>query len=637
MTSRLLKEDERYKIESRVGTGAMATVFKAYDLRLQRTVALKVLHEHLSSNAELRLRFEQEAKLAARIVHPNIVRTYDFGLNNNNQLFIVSEFIGGRSLTLAMRQYKNESQTALHPILAALVALEISKGVEAAHLHSVIHRDLKPDNVLVSQQGEIKLTDFGVARPFESSMTQVGQFIGSLTYASPEQIKGLPLDARSDIFSLGVMLFEILTGRLPFRSSNPTDLAVKISKAEVEPLSQLRPAIPQELDQIVRQCLRADPSERPQNASSIVSQLENYLKNEEVIPSNQAISDGFLNPELFTSTVRRSSILEVDKSSTLAQVAVTTPPVLEQNKLPIQSQIQSKSKSKYRSHDPKVRIPASKTLSGKSTEQRRYAALILTTTSVTLLAVTLIIKEREKISSFFRGAGDHQPHTHMETIENSELPPALKAAIENLKHLDSQKQIENLNAVEHDIQPQAPSPSPTAGAAAQGPKKQIAGTAKLKRNTAASLSGTRNDDRPTSSINLATQPSLKKPDKAKRRATPKRKPKTQTRRRAHTPNVSPTPTSINRTHSEGQIVVKTQPGEMTVYINGVFEGISSKQNNSRTFTIPAGNVTLKIPAQEQNGRMYKEFVGRFRIEPGKTVEIPIITLSPADGNMRGDP
>ncbi len=226
--------DERYQIEARVGSGAMATVYRAYDQRLQRIVALKILHEHLSSDSDLRRRFEQEAKLAARIDHPNVVRIYDIGINNQGQLFIVSEFIDGKSLTLALRQYMNRSNPFLNPVLAALVGHEIARGMNAAHSHSVVHRDLKPDNVLVSQQGDVKLTDFGVARPFDSSMTQAGQFIGSLIYASPEQVSGARVDARSDIFSFGVILFELLTGQLPFRSTNPTDLAIKITQAQFD-------------------------------------------------------------------------------------------------------------------------------------------------------------------------------------------------------------------------------------------------------------------------------------------------------------------------------------------------------------------------------------------------------------------
>jgi serine/threonine protein kinase len=625
VTIHLINEDERYKIDSKVGTGAMATVFKAYDNRLHRTVALKILHEHLSSNSELILRFEQEAKLAARIDHPNIVRTYDFGLNKNDQYFIVSEFVDGRSLTVAMRQYKNESQQALHPILAALVALEVSKGVEAAHQHSVIHRDLKPDNVLVSNHGEIKLTDFGVARPFDSSMTQVGQFLGSLTYASPEQIKSEPLDARSDIFSLGVMLFEILTGRLPFRSSNPTDLALKISRAEVEPLSQLRPAIPKELDQMVRQCLRANPNERHQNASSIVSQLESYLKNEAVSPSSNAISDGFLNPELFTSTIRRGPVLQVERPisqepKTETKTETSSPVDDKAHEYAPKKQALNNS-SKYRSHDPKVGSRGKPVLV-TTTTQRRYVSFILTTASITLIMVTLIVQERSKIIRLLRG-GSEQSAQEQPSPENTTASPS---------------QLES--AVEKDLPVGAPQVHQSPSTSAAQPSVSTTRPTKVESKT-------------TEYVRPRTDKAQRSPSKRKSstaRTIPKNNSESRQQQKTilnkpfdrvpkpRLAKVTPSPqTNAEKKVTTGQIVIKTQPGEMTVYINGVFEGLSSKQDSVRTFTIPAGNVTLKIPSQENNGRLYREYVGRFRIESGKSVAIPTIVLSPADDSSKGEP
>lgn len=607
----------------------MATVFKAYDTRLQRTVALKILHEHLSSNAELRLRFEQEAQLAARIDHPNIVRTYDFGLNKSNQLFIVNEFIDGRSLTVALRQYKTESQSALHPILAALVALEISKGVEAAHQHSVIHRDLKPDNVLVSMQGEIKLTDFGVARPFDSSMTQVGQFIGSLTYASPEQIKGEPLDVRSDLFSLGVMLFEILTGRLPFRSSNPTDLALKISRADVEPLSKLRPSVPKELDQIVRQCLRAVPSERPQSATSIVSQLENYLKNEQVIPSNSAISDGFMNPELFTSTIRRGPILQVERPAQPAQINQVGNPAevqgSEKGTEPLTPHSANKAQTKYRSLDPK-RGPQATPNIKPSKKKRRYASLILTTASITVFLVTLIVKERERITQFIRGGTPPTQELIDKTISSGQSEPSVPVVENSMRTASPEPpliQTPKSSNNQHSI--------PDAKAAATHSKK-------LEKETTTPEKVPKTTSKPKSTTVRTSQQYPQKESKSRPQSkTAIKKTYAPAASSRSAPHTKPsTPRSENKA-ATGQIVVKTQPGEMTVFINGVFEGLSSRQDSARSFTIQAGNVTLKIPAQENNGRLYREYVGRFRIEPGQSVTIPTIVLVPADGYSKGDP
>ena len=617
MTIHLIKEDERYKIDSQVGTGAMATVFKAYDNRLQRIVALKILHDHLSSNSELKLRFEQEAKLAARIDHRNIVRTYDFGVNKNNQLFIVSEFVDGRSLTVAMRQYKNDSKKALHPTLAALVALEVAHGVEAAHQHSVIHRDLKPDNVLVSLQGEIKLTDFGVARPFDSSMTQVGQFIGSLTYASPEQIKGEPLDARSDIFSLGVMLFELLTGRLPFRSSNPTDLALKISKANVEPLSQLVPNIPAELDMIVRQCLRADPNERPQNASNIVVQLERYLKTEAVIPSNTAISDGFLNPELFTSTVQRGPALQIELSPPLEHKTQDTESQGNPVHQPKEPKQVLKKASKYRSRDPKAGAREQPQLVSFE-KQRRYASLILTTASITLILVTLIMQERAKIIQFIRGNVEQQEPERSNEDRRLSQDPETETTVERSSQAEAPPLQET--PISTPTPPSVATPRP----ATEDTKAEHGSTTKPNK--------TRQTTNKRKNVRDSSVP------KKFSKSQPIRRGSTNKSRRSHSGKVSlSSPTVVESKATTGEIVIRTLPGEMTIYINGVFVGLSSKQDSIRSFTIPAGNVTLKIPAQENNGRFYREYVGRFRIESGKSVAIPTIVLSPVDGSSKGDP
>lgn len=619
MTSQRLSKDERYKIESRVGTGAMATVYKAYDERLQRIVALKILHEHLSSNNELQLRFEQEAQLAARIVHPNIVRTYDFGLNSNQQLYIVNEFIDGRSLTLAMRQSKDEGHPFLHPILAALVALEVAKGVDAAHSNDVIHRDLKPDNVLVSHQGEIKLTDFGVARPVDSSMTQVGQFIGSLTYASPEQIKGEPLDTRSDIFSLGVMIYEILTGRLPFRSSNPTDLALKITQANVEPLAQMRSGIPDELDQMVRKCLQAIPTNRIQSASEIVNHLESYLNKKGVTSSSSIIADGFMNSELFKSTLRRGPLIEVESPQKTTQKS-KEPSIEEQP--PKVHERPPVVKVPHRNHKSKDPFHG-KTPAQPQGKQRNHLAFVLSTLSITLLIVTLVMKERDSISAYLRGLSSTNPR------DSFNQGAETQASSPDLKHLGSEVQDPGISQggttpAQDPTQMPQPKVQPTEGSKITEnlpPKTTPKPTAAAKRRVSKKSLNTK-DKKETRlpSPRVQVQPPTVSPPRNSRAAT----------------SSTGTAAAARRVVKTGQIVIKTVPGEMTVYINGVFEGFSSKQNSFRTFSIPAGNVLLKIPAQENNGKMYREYVGRFRIESGQSVVIPAIVLSPVEDSAQGD-
>jgi len=612
-----------------VGSGAMATVYKAYDLRLQRIVALKILHEHLSSNAELRLRFEQEAKLAARIDHPNVVRIYDFGVDAQGQLFIVSEFIDGRSLTIALRQYMNHSSPCLHPVLAALVALEIARGMEAAHKHSVIHRDLKPDNVLVHSNGDVKLTDFGVARPFDSSMTQVGQFIGSLTYASPEQVQSGKVDARSDIFSFGVILFEILTGQLPFRSSNPTDLAIKISQAAVPPLNQIRPSVPFDLDLIARKCLRADPSQRPQSADQIVGELLRFLSSQEVIPSRQSIADGFENPSLFSSTIRRSPLFvenEAQLPEKLPETSIEEVELeLDIQKTPSQQPIQplqnNSGKQDSTRRQPNAGSAPKRILQKNSTKRSSLWTFPLLTLASTALIISFVIKDRERLQDWVTSI--KEPHSEMtpSTSEPNKIDPGWsensRPAVKEAPQTTTQSTAGQTQALTQDT-----------------------------KNEAISAAKETATPRPTASprsVPKPTPPHFETPVK-------KRKPENQTQRK-QTRTTKPTPSvnssaknrKINTTKSAApqplastQIVVRTEPGEMTVYINGMFEGLSSRTGLSRTFVVPSGNVFLRIPPQESNGKKYQEFTRRFRIEGGKTIELPTINLAPADLETKKD-
>lgn len=637
MTLEAFNKDERYRIEARVGSGAMATVYKAYDLRLQRIVALKILHEHLSSNAELRLRFEQEAKLAARIDHPNVVRIYDFGVDTQGQLFIVSEFIDGRSLTIALRQYMNHSSPCLHPVLAALVALEIARGMEAAHKHSVIHRDLKPDNVLVHSDGGVKLTDFGVARPFDSSMTQVGQFIGSLTYASPEQVQSGKVDARSDIFSFGVILFEILTGQLPFRSSNPTDLAIKISQAAVPPLNQIRPSVPFDLDLIARKCLRADPSQRPQSADQIVGELLRFLRNQEVIPSRQSIADGFENPTLFSSTIRRSPLLVENEAQLPEKLPEKLPETsieeveleLDIQKTPLQQPIQQLQNNSGKQDSTRRQLNAGsapkRILQKNSSKRSSLWTFPLLTLASTALIISFVIKDRERLQDWVTSI--REPH--------SEMTPSTSEPNKKEPGWSENSRLAVKEAPQTATQPTTQS---TAG--------QTQSLTQDTKNEAISAAKETATPRPTvspKSVPKPTPPHFETPVK-------KRKPENQTQRKQirTTKPQSPVNSSaknrkINTTKSTApqplastQIVVRTEPGEMTVYINGVFEGLSSRTGLSRTFVVPSGNVLLRIPPQESNGKKYQEFTRRFRIEGGKTIELPTINLAPADLETKKD-
>ena len=213
----------RYELSHLVARGGMAEVYRAHDRLLDRPVALKVLFPELSVDRSFVERFRREAQAAANLSHPNIVPVFDWG-EDNGTYFIVMEFVDGRALSSILR-----TAGPLHPDRAAEIAADVAGALAYAHRHGVVHRDVKPGNVLITEEGTVKVTDFGIARAIntEESLTQTGAVMGTATYFSPEQAEGMGVDARSDIYSLGVVLFEMVTGRPPFLGDTPVAVASK--------------------------------------------------------------------------------------------------------------------------------------------------------------------------------------------------------------------------------------------------------------------------------------------------------------------------------------------------------------------------------------------------------------------------
>jgi serine/threonine-protein kinase len=263
--------DVRYRIIRRLGAGGMAEVYCAEDSQLGRQIALKLLHRRFAEDAEFVERFRREASAAAGLQHPNVVQVFDRG-EWDGTYYIAMEFIAGRTLKQVVRDHG-----ALEPTLAADLTIQILKAARFAHRRGVVHRDLKPQNVLVDEEGRAKVADFGIARAGASDMTETGSVMGTAQYLSPEQAQGLPVDLRSDLYSIGVILYELLTGDVPFDAESPVTVALKqVSEAPV-PAIQRNPAIPPALDAVVMHALRKDPDARFQDADGFVDALEAAL------------------------------------------------------------------------------------------------------------------------------------------------------------------------------------------------------------------------------------------------------------------------------------------------------------------------------------------------------------------------
>ena len=266
--------DHRYELLEHVGGGGMADVYKAHDNVLDRMVAVKILHAQLAGDAEFIEKFHREAQGAARLSHPNIVNIYDVG-EEADKHYIVMEYVAGETLKTRIQQQGHLSvQESLH------IAKEIAKALAHAHQNNLVHCDIKPHNILVMPDGRVKVADFGIARAVTSStMTYNGTVVGSVHYFSPEQAKGTKITPKSDVYSLGVVLYEMLTGRLPFTGETTVSIALKHLQEEPDSVRQIDESIPPIVESIVQRAMAKDPEERPssEEIAGDITQAEELL------------------------------------------------------------------------------------------------------------------------------------------------------------------------------------------------------------------------------------------------------------------------------------------------------------------------------------------------------------------------
>jgi serine/threonine-protein kinase len=262
----------RYRIEDRLGVGGMSTVQLAFDQRLERHVAIKLLAEHLADDPTFVSRFRREALAAARLVHPNIVQVFDFGFDEgHHQHFIVMEHVPGYSCAELLRDRGH-----LDVDQGVEIVTQACRGLDYAHRNGVVHRDVKPGNLLVSNADVVKLADFGIARATDqSSITQVGSVLGTAAYLAPEQARGEEAGPRADLYSLGVVTYQLLSGRLPYEAASLSELALKQQRESPVPLDQLNPQVPHELARAVAMALSIDQEARPADAIVLAEALRN--------------------------------------------------------------------------------------------------------------------------------------------------------------------------------------------------------------------------------------------------------------------------------------------------------------------------------------------------------------------------
>jgi serine/threonine protein kinase len=297
-----------YVIESKLGQGGMGVVYRARDSRLGRFVALKVLAAEVTADAERRRRFIREAQSAAAVTHPAIAQVYDVD-EVDGVIFIAMEFVEGKTVRQLVAGRELDMLGAMD------VAIQVGGGLAKAHEAGIVHRDIKSDNVMVTPEGHAKLLDFGLAKLVEpepssdtaaematrgmtTAPTQAGMVLGTLAYMSPEQARGQAVDARSDIFSLGVMLYEMSTGQMPFAGASPIDTMHAIAFDEARPVTEIRPGLPPDLQRVVARCLRKQPEDRYQSARDLVDDLRRLRSDTEsgtirALPLTRRLQDRF--------------------------------------------------------------------------------------------------------------------------------------------------------------------------------------------------------------------------------------------------------------------------------------------------------------------------------------------------------
>ena len=316
---------DRYRLESRLGVGGMSTVQLAFDTRLERYVAVKLLAEHLAEDASFVSRFRREALAAARLVHPNIVQVFDFGLDEStHRNFIVMEYVDGQSCAEILRE-----RGTLPPNEAVDILAQSCRGLDYAHRNGVVHHDVKPGNLMRSEEGMVKLADFGIAKAAEDSdITKIGSVLGTAAYLAPEQARGEPAGPPADLYALGVVAYQLLAGRLPYEAGSLTDLARLQDSGPPRRLDELEPEVPAALAAAVARALHRDPERRYADAAEMETALREGLRGRAPVETDAtwAVGDETAATQMLTGTSATSAMPRTSPQRRLEPLDEPPPP-----------------------------------------------------------------------------------------------------------------------------------------------------------------------------------------------------------------------------------------------------------------------------------------------------------------------
>lgn len=286
---------DKYQMLEEVGHGGMAVVYRCMDTVLDREVAVKVLHPHLADREESRARLRREAITVAKLRHDNILEIFDYSGTTADESYIVTEFIHG----VTLRDWL-DSRWQPRPAVAAMIVHRLCLALAHAHEFGVVHRDIKPENVMIREDGCLKLMDFGIAQILDhQKLTMTGQLLGSPAYMAPELISGKPIDSRTDLFSVGILLYQLATGKLPFSGRNPHEVLNRIADADYAPASSVNPMVDEDLEDLLKRALAREPDHRYQTARALANDLEDYLQAMGVEPAPEELRAYFKNAEQY--------------------------------------------------------------------------------------------------------------------------------------------------------------------------------------------------------------------------------------------------------------------------------------------------------------------------------------------------
>jgi tRNA A-37 threonylcarbamoyl transferase component Bud32 len=315
----------RYRLLQEVGQGGMAVVYKATDTTLNREVAVKVLHPHLAGQQESRDRLQREAHAVAKLRHENILEIFDYSGPDSAESYIVTEFIHGRTLKNFLVDHPLP-----FPEIAEMIASEVARALEHAHQFGVIHRDVKPENVMIRDDGLIKLTDFGIAQIIDKErMTVTGQLLGSPAYMAPEHVEGRPLDFRTDVFAVGILTYQLATGQLPFRGKNPHEVLKRIAECRFQPAESVNALVGKRLNGVIDKALQREPDARYSHVGEMRRDLIEDLADAGIADARAELGRYFADPKSWTRTFKPKLVAALTATGKARAAAGRTAAALE--------------------------------------------------------------------------------------------------------------------------------------------------------------------------------------------------------------------------------------------------------------------------------------------------------------------